>query len=134
MPHEEKGTREDLIRYRIETAEKEVRSAEILMEHADFKGANNRAYYAIFHAIRAILAKEGTDFKRHKDVLAYFNKEYVKPEIFSRELGRRIAEAEEIRHASDYDDFYLSSRDESEETIATAKDIIAEVKKYIVQS
>ncbi len=28
-----------------------------------YKGSSNRAYYAIFHSIKAILALEATDFK-----------------------------------------------------------------------
>ena len=52
----------------------------IFNEGKDFSSANNRAYYAIFYAIRAVLAIEEIDFKRHKDVLAYFNKEYVNKE------------------------------------------------------
>ncbi len=38
-----------------------------------YKAANNRAYYSIFHSIRAILALEPIDFKRHKDVKLHKN-------------------------------------------------------------
>lgn len=38
----------------------------------------------------------------------------VKNEIFPREIGRKIGEAEEIPHASDYDDFYIASMEETE--------------------
>ena len=65
-----------------------------------FRAANNRAYYSIYHSITAVLALEQVAFKRHKDTIAYFNKEYVKTEKFSRQLGRRIGRAQEIRHAS----------------------------------
>ncbi len=48
MPHNEDiGTREDLSLYRIETAKKSLNSAKVLL----YKGANNRAYYALFYAI-----------------------------------------------------------------------------------
>ena len=60
----------------------------------DVRAANNRAYYAIYHAITAVLALEEIAFKKHKDTLAYFNKTYVKEEIFPRSLGHRIAIAE----------------------------------------
>ncbi len=39
--------------------------------------------------------------------MANFNKDYVKTSVFPREMGRKIGQAEEIRHASDYDDFIL---------------------------
>lgn len=56
----------------------------------DYKGANNRAYYAIFHAINAVHATSGKAYKRHKDAIANFNKDYVKTEIFPREIGRKL--------------------------------------------
>ena len=46
--------------------------------------------------------------------MANFNKNYVKTEIFPRKLGKKIVESEEIRHASDYDDFYIATREEAE--------------------
>ena len=128
--HDDVGTREDLARYRIETSESDLRSARVLLEIGDFRGSNNRAYYSIFHCINAIHAISGKAYKRHKDAISNFNKDYVRTGIFSREIGRRIAQAEEIRHASDYDDFYLASREEAEEQIRTAEDILVMAKRY----
>lgn len=108
---QEIGTKKDLVLYRLETAKKDLKSAKVLLEIDDCKGANNRAYYAIFHAINAVHAVSGKAYKRHKDAVANFNKDYVKTSIFPREIGRKIGQAEEIRHASDYDDFYIASRD-----------------------
>ena len=90
-------------------------------------------HYAIFHAINAVHALDGRAFKRHKDAIANFNKEYVKTEIFPREVGRKIGEAEEIRHASDYDDFYIASKEESERQIAVAGEFIELVEKYCME-
>lgn len=100
------------------------------MAAEEYKGANNRAYYAIFHAINAIHALSGKAYKRHKDAIGNFNKDYVKTEIFPRKIGRRIGEAEVIRHASDYDDFYVASREESERQVAAADEFILLVEKY----
>ena len=55
---------------------------------------------------------------------------YVKTEIFPREIGRKISEAEEIRHASDYDDFYIASREETERQIDVADEFIQLVEEY----
>ena len=67
----------------------------------------------------------------HKDALANFNKNYVKTEIFPRKLGKKIVESEEIRHASDYDDFYIATREEAEEQIQTAKELVSRVEEYV---
>ena len=72
------GTKEDLMLYRIRTAKENLRSARILLDAQEYKGANNRAYYAIFQAINAVHAIDGTAYKRHKDAIANFNKNYIK--------------------------------------------------------
>ena len=101
--NQEIGTRRDLVLYRLETARNDLKSARALFSIEDYKGANNRAYYSIFHAINAVHAVSGKAYKRHKDAVANFNKDYVKTSVFRREMGRKIGQAEEIRHASDYD-------------------------------
>jgi len=129
--NESEGTREDLVRYRIITAKEDLKSAEILLAADEYRGANNRAYYAIFHAVNAIHALDGNGYKRHKDAIANFNKQYVKTEIFPREIGRKISKAEEIRHASDYDDFYIASKSEADNLISIADEFIHLVESYV---
>lgn len=129
----ESGTKKDLILYRLETAKKDLKSANVLLEIDDCKGANNRAYYAIFHAINAVHAVSGKGYKRHKDAIANFNKEYVKTSIFPREMGRKIGQAEEIRHASDYDDFYIASKEEAFRQIQVADEFIKMAEDYCMR-
>ena len=133
MQPSESGTRKDLVFHRIETAKEDLNAAKILREAKVYKGANNRAYYAIFHAINAIHALNGVAYKKHKDAIANFNKEYVKTEIFPKEIGRKIAGVEEIRHASDYDDFYIATRDEVDEQISIAEEFIKMVEVYCMK-
>lgn len=132
MEMSERGSIGDLVRYRIATAKGDLKSAVILMDAGEYRGANNRAYYAIYHAVSAVQAIEGKSYKRHKDTLANFNKDYVKTEIFPKEFGRKIAQAEEIRHASDYDDFYIATKEKAEEQILTAKELIERIEDYCI--
>ena len=129
--HENIGTVKDLVLYRVQTAKDDLSSARILLRAGEYKGANNRAYYAIFYAIRAVLAIEEVDFKRHKDVLAYFNKEYVNKEKFPKKIGRKISQAQRIREDSDYDDDYEPSFEKTEQQINTAQELIDLVEEYI---
>lgn len=133
MELHEKGSIDDLVRYRIEIAKSDLKSADILMKEGEYRGANNRAYYAIYHAISAVHALDGKSYKRHKDTLANFNKNYVKTGIFSKIFGRKIAQAEEIRHASDYDDFYIATKEKAEEQILTAKELIEQIEVYCLE-
>ena len=80
----EKKTSKEFALYRLERAKEEYETALLLYKENKLLAANNRAYYSIFYSIRAVLAMERVDFKRHKDILAYFNKNYIKTEIFPR--------------------------------------------------
>ena len=95
-----------LSKHRLEQAKENFEEAEILYKANKFKGANNRAYYCIFHSIKAVLALEPIDFKRHKDVIGYFNKNYVNTEVFPKDIGKRIVKSSKVREDSDYDDEY----------------------------
>ena len=128
---EDIGTKEDLSLHRLQTAKDALKAAKILFAADEYKGSNNRAYYAIFHAVNAVHALEGAGYKRHKDAIANFNKQYVKTEIFPRTMGRKIGEAEEIRHASDYDDFYIASKEEAERQVVVADEFVQMVEEYI---
>lgn len=126
------GKKEDLAKYRIETAKEDLKSAKALFEIPEYRGANNRAYYAIYHIISAVHALDEVAYKRHKDTIANFNKAYIKTEIFPRKIGRKIVEAAEIRHASDYDDFYIATKDEAQEQIETAEELIRLIEEYCI--
>ena len=125
------GTFEDVARYKFEQAEDDLETAKILLAAGKYKAANNRAYYACFHAVDAVLAKEPIAFKKHKDTLSYFNKNYVHTEIFPKDIGRKISRLEIIRHKSDYDTFYIASKDDATEQIEVAEEVVKLVRKYL---
>ena len=123
---------EDFAKYRLAKAKETLKTAELIFKDIkDYTSANNRAYYAIFYAIRAVLALEQIDFKKHKDVIAYFNKNYINTEIFPKQIGRKIAQAQRIREDSDYDDEYVPSHEKTQQQIETARELINLVEKYI---
>ena len=127
------GTQTDVVRHRLMVAKDDLESAKLTFEAEKFRAANSRAYYSIFHTISAVLAKEGVAFKRHKDTLSYFNKNYIYTEIFPNELGRKIVKAEEIRHASDYDTFYIASKEVTAQQIQTAEQLLCMAQEYLKQ-
>ncbi len=121
----------DLARYKLERAREEIETAELLFRNERLKAANNRAYYSIYYSLTAVLCLEPIAFKRHKDTLGYFNKNYVHTGIFPKEMGRSISKAEKIRHASDYDEFYVAGKEEAEGQIRTARAVADLVEKFI---
>ncbi len=130
MKQPETGNRRDLLEHRLRIAEEDLETAYLLIDANQYRGANNRAYYSIYHTIDAVLSMDGVAFKRHKDTLAYFNKHYIATEIFPRDMGRKIVKAEEIRHASDYDTFYIASKDVTKQQVETAALLLKLAKEY----
>ena len=88
------------------------------------------SYYSAFYAIKSVLALQSVDFKRHKDVVAHFNKEYVAGEKFPKEIGRKLSTLKQLREKSDYDDFYIASREEAQRQVLTADEFIEMVDRY----
>ena len=83
--------------------------------------------------MRAVLAFDGFDSKKHSGIIAVFRKDYIKTGIFDDQLSDIIGTASEIRNASDYDDMYLATKDETEEQIKNAKIFYDTISAYISQ-
>ncbi len=122
----------ELANHRLEQAKEDLDAGYLLYEKEFFKSANNRAYYSIFHSIKAVLALEPIDFKSHKNVLAYFNKNYINTEIFPKSMGRKIINASTIREDSDYDDEFVVNSSKTKEQLEVAKELIELVEKYLL--
>lgn len=120
-----------LSKYRISEAEDSLKVAKRCLEDGFYKDSINRSYYAAFYSIKSVLALGEVDFKRHKDVMAHFNKEYVATGIFSRELGKKVGRLQQLREKSDYDDFYIASKQQAFLQLESAQQLIGEVKKYL---
>lgn len=68
-----------LVRYRLEQAVETLREASLLLDQSAWRGAQNRAYYAMFYAVLALLATRQLGSSKHSGVLGLFDREFVKP-------------------------------------------------------
>jgi len=126
-------TRVDLSKYRMQKAEEMLASSKREFEAGDYASANNRAYYSIFHMLRAVLALDGEDYKKHSAVISRFSQNYLKTGIISRDYSKLIFNASAIRNRSDYEDFYICSIKDTENLISGAADFYSAVKVYLEQ-
>lgn len=122
-----------LSRVRLDAAKERIRFAGEIIKIGDYKTVANRSYYAVFSAMRAVLALDGFDSKKHSGVIAQFRKEYLKTDVLPRELSVFIDELVEIRQGSDYDDFYIVTKAEVEEQLKNAVIFVNEVEKYLLK-
>jgi uncharacterized protein (UPF0332 family) len=120
-----------LSKYRIEKARESIADAKVLFENSSYRSSNNRAYYAIFDTMRAVLALEGSDYKKHSGLIQHFQKEYIKTGVFPKELSKTITSASIIRNASDYEDFYIATKAEAQIQLDASADFINTVVEYL---
>lgn len=123
----------ELAGYRMERAKEMLSAAEDNLKIGQYKTSLNRSYYAIFHAMRAMNILKGFDSSKHSGVIAYFNKEYIKEGILDKELSVIIKSCSFLREKSDYDDFFIVGRKETENQLASAKVFLEAVEKYLTE-
>lgn len=123
--------RVDLMKYRMEMARERLNSSKVLLDAGSYKDSISRSYYAMFTAIRALLAMDGQDFSKHAGVISFFQKEYVKSGNFDKKYSKYISQAFQIRNNSDYADFFLVSLQDTKEQYERAVEFLAVVEAFI---
>ena len=121
----------NLSKYRIEKARECLRVAEYLLTAEEYLTVLNRTYYAIFHAVRAILALDSVDRTKHSGVISYFQQNYVKTGVFEKEFSKIVQDAFEVRQESDYEDFYVISKEDAIMQYENAKKFVIAAEEYI---
>ena len=119
-------------RYRLERAKESLCVSRELEENGHYRDANNRAYYAVFHALRAVLALDGFDSKKHSGIIAEFRRLYIKTGIFSEEISNIIGEAFIIRNASDYDDMFIATKEDTLIQINNAEKLLNTIEQWLL--
>lgn len=117
--------------HRFNQALTALQSAEYLIERKDYNGAANRIYYAVFHALRSVLAIDKVDFKKHSAVIAYFRKTYIKTNIFPIQLSKTIGKAFDLRAEGDYDDYYDVSEEEAVNLAKETKFLLNQIQQHL---
>ena len=61
----------------------------------------NRLYYSIFHAVSALLIKDGHNVSTHKGTLVMFGQNYIKKGIFPNDASKLFIKLQTMREKSD---------------------------------
>lgn len=78
----------DYAKYRLERSKEDLDAALLLFDNGNYRIANNRAYYCIFHALRAVLVFENFDSNKHSGIIAEFRRRFIKTGIFPAEISK----------------------------------------------
>lgn len=124
-------SRRELIKYRLESARERLESAEILFLNGNYKDSIGRSYYAMFTAVRALLARDGIDYSKHAGVISYFQKEYIKTQKIDKRYSKYLSQAFQIRNNTDYSDFFIVSQSDAKEQYEKAKEFEKMIEEFL---
>jgi len=128
LTDEERNT---LVKYELEKARNTLCEVDALIENNLWNGAANRLYYAVFHAISALLIHDGHQVSTHQGSHALFGLHYIKTEKLPAEFGRLYSQLQTMREESDYNCIYDVTPDELTEKIEPAKRLIDAIAAMI---
>lgn len=128
LTDEERNT---IVKYELEKARNTLCEVDALIENNLWNGAANRLYYAVFHAISALLIHDGHQVSTHQGSHALFGLHYIKTEKLPAEFGRLYSQLQTMREESDYNCIYDVTPDELTEKIEPAKRLIDAIAAMI---
>ena len=91
----------------------------------------NRLYYAVFHAVNAMLMVDGIKTGTHKGTSIQFGKSYVLTGIFDRQDGILYSQLQTMREKADYQNVFVLKEDEGERIIAEAEKLRTRICDYV---
>ncbi len=103
----------------------------ILLDKGLIRPSVNRAYYAMFYAVLALLARGKQETLKPSGAIALFDRDFVKRGIFKKDFSRWLHDAFDLRQRSDYGAEYHVSGEEAEKTLKNAESFVDEVKKVL---
>lgn len=121
-----------LLRYRMQQANETLNEADILFNQSSYRGTINRAYYAMFYSVLALLATKKLGTSKHIGAISLFDREFVKTGIFSKKLSRSLHLAFDRRQTHDYGELIEIDQDTAKEIVKDAKNFVEEVESYLL--
>lgn len=95
-----------------------------LMEKSSWSGAAGRLYYALFHAVSALLIHDHHQVNSHKGSHILFGNYYIKTGRLPREYATIYSQMESIREEGEYNCTYKVTENELRQKLDPAKEMI----------
>ena len=108
-------------------------AAQLLLTQDSLRAAVNRSYYAMFYAVLSLLALQRKETSKHSGAISLFDRGFVLPGMFSKELSSVLHYAFRQRLAADYAVSSTVQADEVQQLCNEAQTFIAWVKEHLTQ-
>lgn len=104
-----------------------LEQAEKVSELAYWDMVANRLYYSVFHAVSALLIKDGYKVGTHKGVVLLFGQHYIRTAKFTIEEGRLYSQLQTMREKADYVCTFQTSKEEIIPMLESARCMIEKI-------
>ena len=130
-----KDKKKNLALNRLKQAEESLDEAKYLYDgRKSPRSVINRAYYAMFYSILALLIFEQYASSKHSGVLSFFNSQFVKTGLIEKNLGRAVNKAFDLRQRGDYREEIDLRREMVEPFLDQARKFIDAIKNHLENS
>ncbi|MCL2859877.1 MAG: HEPN domain-containing protein [Oscillospiraceae bacterium] len=120
---------EDMYKKEFGVGVRDLESAKVSFEEKNYKWATVQAYYAIFHAVRALIYKSGYREKSHIALKDIFKELYIKTEELPMVTYDCLKDGMHLREAADYKNLY--AKEDAENIIISVSESLKEIQKLV---
>jgi len=123
--------RRAIVGARLKKADGKIAAADADLVAARYDDAASRAYYAMFHATRALLAARGLTARSHSGLAALFAEHFVRSGDLDVQFGRWLGQGRRTREIGDYDDFLEIEPAEATQAVSRARQFLNEARRWL---
>ena len=116
----------------LRLAREMLRDAKFMLQQQSYRSAADRAYYAMFHAVRAALYKDRVEIpKTHAGLRNLFGQHFLLVGKLPPDVGRWLGEAFRLRQQGDYEVLTHVAKETVEGTVINAEKFVELVSGYV---
>lgn len=120
-----------MVALEIERALNTISEMEYLQQGKLWNNMANRLYYAVFHAVSALMIRDGHKVSTHKGSHVLFSQYYVKTGLLPKEYGELYSQLETMRNEGDYNCYYEVTPEELLDRIPLAHEMIDTIAEMV---
>jgi len=120
-----------LVTLELEKSDKTLAEMEVQLQNRLWGLTANRLYYALFHAVSALLINDRHEVGTHRGAVNKFSLFYVKTGLFSVAEGKLYSQLQKLREDGDYNCSIDVDQNDVEVKVLPTRQLIAHIRQYI---
>jgi len=117
----------------LKRSDRYLLTAKILIKEGDFESSVSRTYYAMFFAAQAMLLSKELSYSSHKMTISGFGENFIKTNIFPKEMGREFNRAFDKRQLGDYYHTFIIDKKDAEDLLESGKIFVDTIQNYLLK-